>query len=433
MTKAAEPDAPLFSQAFQEVAADIEDLASEGDAKRWAVLERLQHPDRVIRFAVRWIDDDGAVRTNTAWRVQHNNALGPYKGGLRFDPSVNEDALRFLAFEQTFKNALTGLPLGGGKGGADFNPKTASATEVMRFCHAFMDEYAKHGGPDADVPAGDIGVGPREIGYLFGRRLKLTGQHVGALTGKPPLLGGIAGRDEATGYGAVAFAKLALENAEDDIDGKRLAISGAGAVALHAARRATKLGARVVTLSDRHGALFAKDGLSEDDIDAVADLKSNGGSLKDAGLKSATYKKDASPWSAKCDIAMPSATQNELDEDDAKTLAENGVALVVEGANMPCTDAAAEVFKKAGVARAPGKAANAGGVAASGLEMSQNASRLPWTRDQTIRKLEEIMQRIHDDCLAHGKQKKGPVNYPRGANRAAFNTLAAAITAMGVN
>jgi len=428
-----ENDAPLFHQAFNEVADDIKNLAAKGDAKRWAVLDRLRDPDRIIRFAVRWIDDKGRVRTNTAWRVQHNNALGPYKGGLRFDPAVNEDTLRFLAFEQTFKNALTGLPLGGGKGGADFNPKEASPTEIMRFCHAFMDEYARHGGPDADVPAGDIGVGAREIGYLFGRRLKLTGQHVGALTGKPPLLGGIAGRDEATGYGAVAFAKLALENADDDIKDKRLALSGSGAVALHAARRATKLGAVVVSLSDRHGALLAKDGFSEQDIDAVAKLKAEGGSLKDAELKSAKHKKNASPWDAPCDIAMPSATQNELDENDAKSLVENSVKLVVEGANMPCTDEAAKVFTEANIPRAPGKAANAGGVAVSGLEMAQNAARLPWSHEQTITKLDEIMKRIHNDCLEHGKQKKGPVNYPRGANRAAFNTLATAITAMGVN
>ncbi len=421
----------LFQQAFDEIRQDIEDLATSGDAERWRVLERLRTPDRIIRFAVRWMDDDGKVQVNTAWRVQHCNALGPYKGGLRFDPAVNEDTLSFLAFEQCFKNALTGLPMGGGKGGADFSPKKRSNAEIMRFCQAFMDEYVRYGGPDQDVPAGDIGVGSREVGFLFGRYLKLTGQHVGVLTGKPELLGGIAGREEATGFGAVRFAALMLEEQDDSLEGKSVAISGSGNVALFAARRCVDEGARVVTLSERAGALFHKDGLSANDLDALEDAKDAGDSLEGV-VSNAEYKAGANPWSAEADIAIPCATQNEIDEDDAKQLADNGVNLIIEGANMPCTDGAIRVFNEKNIARAPGKAANAGGVAVSGLEMSQNASRYPWTRERTLEKLDEIMGDIHDACAKEGRTNESAIDYARGANRAAFKRLSKAMVAMGV-
>jgi len=423
--------ASLFKQAFREVRSDIEDLADEKDAKRWGVLDRLRSPDRIIRFSVRWLDDRGEVRVNNAWRVQHCGAIGPYKGGLRFDARVDEDTLRFLAFEQTFKNSLTGLPMGGGKGGADINPKECSTTEIMRFCHAFMDEYVRYSGPDTDVPAGDIGVGTREIGFLFGRYHKLTGRHAGALTGKPALLGGIAGREEATGFGAVRFAKLMLQEDDDTLEGKRVAISGSGNVALHAARRCLTEDAAVVTLSDRQGALVCADGFSASDLDTIEAAKRDGGHLKECGVNGAEFKGDTTPWGETADIAMPCATQNELDKVDAQALAEHGTRYVVEGANMPCTDDAAKTLRERGVIRAPGKASNAGGVAVSGLEMSQNASRFPWTRKRTLDKLDEIMGEIHGACVEAGKTDDG-VDYARGANRAAFKRVCEAMIAMGL-
>lgn len=424
--------ASLFTQAFDEVEHDVTDLASAGDAARWGVLDRLRTPDRVLHFSVRWLDDDGHVRINKAWRVQHCGALGPYKGGLRFDPGVNEDTLRFLAFEQSFKNALTGLPMGGGKGGADIDPKTCSPTEIMRFCHAFMDEYVRYGGPDTDVPAGDIGVGSREIGYLFGRYLKIRGRHDGAFTGKPELLGGIPGRDEATGYGAVRFAMLMLREKDDLLDGKRVVISGAGNVALHAAQRCIKEGATVVSLSDRSGTLVKDDGLSAAEVGAIAQVKASGKGLE-GSIKGVEHRSGATPWSVKGDVYMPCATQNELDELDAQRIADMGGSLVVEGANMPCTDGAVRTLRERGVARAPGKAANAGGVAVSGLEMSQNASRYPWTKQRTLEKLDEIMDTIHALCAESGREDGGSIDYSRGANRASFKRLAGALASLGVS
>ena len=425
----------LFEQAFHEVEPDIRDIAAETNFKRWAVLDRLRAPDRVISFAVRWIDDDGTVHVNRAWRVQHSNALGPYKGGLRFDPSVTEDTLRFLAFEQCLKNALTGLPMGGGKGGSDFNPKKKSDAEIMRFCQAFMDEYVRYGGANRDVPAGDIGVGSREVGFLYGRYLKLTQQHTGAFTGKPAELGGIAGRTEATGYGCVRFAELMLQHKNDSIEGKSLLISGSGNVAIHAAIRAVRDGATVITLSGRDGVIHAPNGLTKDDILHIERAKNDGHDLDTIAndLSGTKFHKDQNPWKFKGDIALPCATQNELDTDDAKTLIENGVQLVAEGANMPTTNEACALFESKGIPRGPGKAANAGGVAVSGLEMNQNAERLPKTKQETLKRLDDIMENIHDACVSEGTEKNNHINYARGANRAGFRKLARAIVAMGLN
>lgn len=426
----------LFRQAFDEVVEAVEahDDWPEG-FERWRVLERLRQPDRVIQFTVRWLDDEGQVQATPAWRVQHCNVLGPYKGGLRFADDVEEDTLRFLAFEQCLKNALTGLPLGGGKGGARFTPRAHSDAEVLRFCQAFMDEYVRYGGDDADVPAGDIGTGPREIGWLFGRYAKLTGKHTGMITGKPPELGGIPGRVEATGYGVVRFAQLACERHDFALDGARIAISGAGNVALHAAERALREGARVLTLSHSKGtARFGEDGLEPEQLDPIKRRLADGDSLADAiaDIDSASYEADAKPWSVACDIAMPCATQNELDEDDARALVEGGVKLVVEGANMPCTTAAHGVLAEAEACVAPGKAANAGGVVVSGFEMSQNATRAPWTREHTLECLDEVMDRIHARCVEMG-ETDGRVDYVRGANLAGFARLGRAIVAAGPN
>jgi len=426
--------ASLFQQAFDEVEPDVRDIAEDETFARWGVLERLKVPDRVIEFAVRWMDDDGRVRVNRAWRVQHCNALGPYKGGLRFDPGVTEDALRFLAFEQCLKNALTGLPMGGGKGGADFHIKTASPSEIMRFCQAFMDEYVRYGGEDVDVPAGDIGVGSREVGFLFGRFLKLTGKHTGSLTGKPAELGGIDGRIEATGYGCVRFAQLALEETGEKLEGQRVVISGSGNVAMYAAQRCIQEGAKVVSLSGRDGTMRFEKGLDQDSLDAVREGKESGENLGDLvdRARDASFDAGATPWGIECDVALPCATQNELDKHDAETLVKNGVRLVAEGANMPCTTSATEVFHKHRIAHATGKAANAGGVAVSGLEMSQNAHRMPRTRKQTLDALDAIMADIHEACVREGRTEDGWIDYPRGANRAGFRRLARGLAAIGV-
>jgi len=424
----------LFQQAFDEVEPDVKDIAEETEFARWNVLERLRVPDRVIAFAVRWTDDAGAVRVNQAWRVQHCNVLGPYKGGLRFDPAVAEDTLRFLAFEQCLKNALTGLPMGGGKGGADFNIKKASPTEIMRFCQAFMDEYVRYGGEDVDVPAGDIGVSSREVGFLFGRVLQPTGRHTGSITGKPAELGGIAGRTEATGYGCVKFVALALEEMGEKLEGQRVTISGSGNVAQYAAERAIREGAKVISLSGRDGTMIFESGLTQEGLDALREGKERGKDLGDlvGRAKGASFKKDATPWGLECDVALPCATQNELDKHDAETLANNGVKIVAEGANMPCTADATHCFRDKKIAHASGKAANAGGVAVSGLELSQNAHRMPRTREQTLGALDEIMTDIHNACVREGRDRSGWVNYPRGANRAGFRRLARGLAAIGV-
>ncbi|MCC5822332.1 MAG: NADP-specific glutamate dehydrogenase [Phycisphaerales bacterium] len=426
---------PLFRAAIEEVGESVAPLVEDNKKYRKArIFERLLIPDRVIRFRVEWLDDDNKVRINTGWRVEHCNLLGPYKGGLRFHPSVTEDTLQFLAYEQCFKNALTGLPLGGGKGGSDFDPKDKSDEEVMRFCQAFMRELARHIGPDIDVPAGDIGVGGREIGYLYGQWLKMTRRPGGVLTGKPTEMGGIPGRVEATGFGLVAFAKAMLEQADDSIEGKRVMISGAGNVALYAAVRARQLGATVVSLSDSGGCLIAEKGLSEEQIEEIRDFKENQrGRFKDYDAKGVKFHKDKEPWGlTEAAVALPCATQHEIDDDEAATLADIGVRFVAEGANMPCTHDARAVFRKKGVRFGPGKAANAGGVACSGFEMHQNASHASWTKKDTLEKLEQLMHEIHELTLKHAVEANGVPDYGVGADRAGFTKLADAMVAAGV-
>jgi len=426
----------LFQQAFDEIAADVENANSTDDRyTRWRVLDRLREPDRVVTFAIRWTNDNGEVELNRGWRVQHCNVLGPYKGGLRFHPAVTEDTLRFLAFEQCFKNALTGLPMGGGKGGADFSTRGRSETEIMRFCQAFMDEYHRYGGEDTDVPAGDIGVGGREVGYLFGRWLRLTSRHTATLTGRPPELFGIAGRPEATGHGTVEFARLMLDHAGDGLDGKSVAVSGAGNVAQYAAQRCIDLGAKVLTLSNSDGTAHFEGGLSADLLNTICEQRDRGRRLKDVAAehKGITFQDRESPWRTDCDVALPCATQNELDGDDAKALLSSGCRVVSEGANMPCTAEAVHILREARALYGPGKAANAGGVAVSGLEMAQAAQREHWTRQRTIARLDDIMAHIHAQCAEHGTTKDGSIDYVRGANVAGFHRLAEAIIAAGVN
>jgi glutamate dehydrogenase (NADP+) len=425
----------LFRAAIEEVGASVAPLIDENQGYREArVFERLLIPDRVVRFRVEWTDDDNEIQINTGWRIQHCNLIGPYKGGLRFHPEVTEDTLQFLAFEQCFKNALTGLPLGGGKGGADFDPKGRSDREVMRFCQAFMRGLYRHIGPQVDVPAGDIGVGGREIGFLYGQWLRITNRPEGVLTGKPIELGGVPGRTEATGFGVVAFAKAMLEEAGDSIEGKRVMISGSGNVALYAAVRARQLGAEVVSLSDSGGCLIAEKGLSEDQIETIRDFKENQrGRLKDFTADGVKFHKDAEPWGlAEARVALPCATQHEINEDEAGKLIERGVGVVAEGANMPCTHDARSAFAKAGVRFGPGKAANAGGVSCSGFEMHQNATHAAWTREDTLKKVEQIMHDIHALALKHAPKNNGVPDYGVGADRAGFTKIADAMVAAGV-
>jgi glutamate dehydrogenase (NADP+) len=425
----------LFRAAIEEVGASVAPVIEENEKYRKArVFERLLVPDRVTRFRVEWTDDDGRIQINTGWRIQHCNLLGPYKGGLRFHPSVTEDTLQFLAYEQCFKNALTGLPLGGGKGGSDFDPKGRSDEEVMRFCHAFMRELYRHIGERVDVPAGDINVGAREIGFLYGQWLRITGRPQGVLTGKPIEMGGLPGRSEATGFGLVAFARAVLEDAGDSLEGKAVMISGAGNVALHAALRARQLGATVLSLSDSGGCIIAEKGLSEDQIEELMDFKENQrGRLKDYDADGVKFHKDAAPWGlADAKVILPCATQHELDADDAKKLIDRGACLVAEGANMPCTHDARDAFVSKGVRFGPGKAANAGGVACSGLEMHQNATHGLWTKKDTLEKVDAIMRDIHDLAVRHAPQDNGVPNYGAGADRAGFIKLADAMVAAGV-
>ncbi|WP_299695034.1 NADP-specific glutamate dehydrogenase [uncultured Tateyamaria sp.] len=430
---AEDQDLPNLRQAITEVAADV--ITVEKNDADWAaarVLRRLVEPDRVISFSVTWTDDAGDVQVNRGWRVQASNAIGPYKGGLRFHPDVTLDDLRFLAFEQCFKNALTGLPLGGGKGGADFDPRGKSDAEVMRFCQAFMRQLAPHIGPDRDVPAGDINVGAREIGYMFGAWSAASGTYAGAMTGKGLSYGGSEVRTEATGYGLIYFVQAMLARAGRDLSEQRIAISGKGNVAIHAARKALAERGKVVTLSDTSGTLYDPDGLDPAAIDWVAAQKAAGGDLSDppATLR-ATFEADAQPWSFEADIALPCATQNEIDEDAAKALVDNGVTVLAEGANMPTTAGALKVLRKAGVLYAPGKAANAGGVAVSGLEMSQMSHRRFMSAEEVDQALRTLMSDIHDRVAAEG-QGGGSVDYARGANLAGYRRLARAITAQGV-
>lgn len=399
-----------------------------------SLLERLVEPERVVMFRVSWVDDHGEVQVNRGFRIQHSLAIGPYKGGLRFHPSVNLSILKFLAFEQTFKNALTTLPMGGGKGGADFDPKGKSQGEVMRFCQAFVSELFRHIGSDTDVPAGDVGVGGREVGFMAGMVKKLTNRADCVFTGKGLSFGGSLIRPEATGYGNVYFAQEMLKRKGRGFEGMRVSVSGAGNVAQYTIEKAMALGAKVVTVSDSSGTVVDEDGFTPEKLAVLMDVKNHlYGRVSDYAQRTgARFVAGATPWHVPVDVALPSATQNELNEEDARMLVKNGVVCVAEGANMPSTMDAVKVFEGHGVLYAPGKASNAGGVATSGLEMSQNAARLSWTRDEVDARLLQIMQGIHESCLHYGARKDGSVSYVDGANIAGFVRVADAMLAQGV-
>ncbi|MBK5537233.1 NADP-specific glutamate dehydrogenase [Pseudomonas sp. TH05] len=432
--KKRDPDQPEFHQAVEEVLRSLWPfLEANPHYLTSGILERICEPERAVVFRVSWVDDQGKVRVNRGFRIQMNSAIGPYKGGLRFHPSVNLGVLKFLAFEQTFKNSLTSLPMGGGKGGSDFNPKGKSDAEVMRFCQAFMSELYRHIGADVDVPAGDIGVGAREIGFLFGQYKRLSNQFTSVLTGKGMSYGGSLIRPEATGFGCVYFAEEMLKRRGDRVEGKRVAISGSGNVAQYAARKVMDLGGKVISLSDSEGTLYCESGLSEEQWLAVLELKNvkRGRISELAEQFGLEFRAGQSPWSLACDIALPCATQNELDADAARTLLRQGCICVAEGANMPTTLEAVDIFIDANILFAPGKASNAGGVAVSGLEMSQNAMRLLWTAGEVDSKLHNIMQSIHHACVHYGEEN-GRINYVKGANIAGFVKVADAMLAQGV-
>jgi glutamate dehydrogenase (NADP+) len=430
------PGQSEFIQAVREVAEDIFGfIADKEDYHRWQILRRIAEPDRVVSFRVSWEDDNHHIRVQRGYRVQNNNAIGPYKGGIRFHPSVNESILKFLAFEQTFKNALTGLPMGGGKGGANFNPKGKSDGEIMRFCQSFMTELYRHIGADVDVPAGDIGVGSREIGYMFGQYKRIKGTWEGVLTGKGLEYGGSLIRTEATGYGAVYFLENMLKTRGLDLVGKRVVISGSGNVATHAAEKVVQLGGKVLTLSDSEGFVHDPDGITQEKIDWVKAHKTKRrGRISEYAdaYKSATFHAGKRPWGVECDVALPCATQNELLGGDARTLVKNGCLAVSEGANMPTDLEGVHVFKEAELLYAPGKAANAGGVAVSGLEMSQNSARISWKEAELQQLLKDIMDGIHDRCLTYGRISDDYVDYVKGANIAGFKKVADAMLAFGV-
>tara|TARA_R110002072_G_scaffold22615_1_gene79251 strand:- start:72135 stop:73478 length:1344 start_codon:yes stop_codon:yes gene_type:complete len=430
------PNEPEFMQAVTEVAETVIPFIEENERyQNKKLLERMVEPERTILFRVAWTDDSGEIQVNRGYRVEFNSAIGPYKGGLRFHPSVNLSILKFLGFEQTFKNSLTTLPMGGGKGGSDFDPKGKSDAEVMRFCQSFMTELARHIGPNTDVPAGDIGVGGREIGYLFGQYKRLRNEFTGVLTGKGRSYGGSLIRPEATGYGNVYFAKNMLATKGETFKGKTVVISGSGNVAQFAAQKAMEFGGKVVTFSDSSGYIYDEEGITAEKLAFVMELKNEKrGRIKEYvdRYPSATYVEGARPWSVKCDIALPCATQNELNEEEAKTLISNGCMCVGEGANMPCTPEAIAVFQDAKILFSPGKASNAGGVATSGLEMSQNSLRLNWTAKEVDEKLHNIMNDIHAACVTYGKDGDGYVDYVKGANVAGFVKVAEAMLAQGV-
>jgi glutamate dehydrogenase (NADP+) len=424
-----------FHQAVEEVVETIYPFIEENPKYLKAkILERLVEPERVIMFRVPWLDDQGDVQVNRGYRIEWNSAIGPYKGGIRFHPSVNLSILKFLAFEQVFKNALTTLPMGGGKGGSDFDPKGKSDNEIMKFCQSFMTELSRHIGPNTDVPAGDIGVGGREIGYMFGQYKRLRNEFTGVLTGKGLNWGGSLIRPEATGYGCVYFVAEMLKAKGDSLRGKICAVSGSGNVAQYTIEKLIELGARVVTCSDSNGFIRSEKGLERKDLESVLKLKNvKRGRVKELVDEFACeYFDEQKPWSVKCDIAFPCATQNEIDEKDAKRLVENGCIAVGEGANMPTTPAGVEVFQKAKILYAPGKASNAGGVSTSGLEMTQNNMRLSWSREEVDEKLHSIMINIHNQCVKYGKQDDGYVDYVKGANIAGFVKVADAMIDQGV-
>jgi glutamate dehydrogenase (NADP+) len=430
------PNEPEFMQAVKEVAETVIPFIEENKKYEGKMLlERMVEPERVIMFRVTWIDDAGKTQVNRGYRIQMNSAIGPYKGGIRFHPSVNLSILKFLAFEQTFKNSLTTLPMGGGKGGSDFDPKGKSDIEIMRFCQSFMTELAKHIGADTDVPAGDIGVGGREVGYMFGQYKRLRNEFTGVLTGKGISFGGSLIRPEATGYGNVYFAQSMLNTKGDSFKGKIVTVSGSGNVAQYAAEKATELGGKVVTLSDSSGYIYDADGIDAEKLAHVMHIKNELRARISEYVKkypNAKYVDGKRPWEVKCDIALPCATQNELNHEEAKALIANGCICVSEGANMPSTPEAIEAFLKAKILFAPGKASNAGGVATSGLEMSQNSLRLSWTSEEVDQRLKAIMANIHESCVKYGSDGNGYVDYVKGANVAGFVKVADAMLGQGV-
>ena len=430
------PNEPEYIQAVSQVLPTIEEEYNKHpEFEKSNLIERLCIPDRVIEFRVTWVDDKGNVQTNMGYRIQHNNAIGPYKGGIRYHKSVNLGILKFLAFEQTFKNSLTTLPMGGGKGGSDFSPRGKSDAEVMRFCQSFMTELQRHIGPDTDVPAGDIGVGGRESGYLFGQYKRLRDEFTGTLTGKGQGWGGSRLRPEATGYGLCYFTEQMLATRNETFQGKTVLISGSGNVAQYAAQKAMRLGAKVVTLSDSNGYIYDPEGLDEEKLAFVFELKNfRRGRIKEyvEQYPQATYYPDERPWGVPCDIALPCATQNEIDKEDAEKLVAGGCFCVAEGANMPSTPEAIRVFQSNGLLYSPGKASNAGGVATSGLEMSQNSMRQKWTAEEVDANLRRIMTDIHSACLKYGTEENGYVNYVKGANIAGFIKVANAMVDQGL-
>lgn len=429
------PGEPEFHQAVREVAESLESFIEENPKyKNHKILERMVEPERVVIFRVPWIDDKGETQINRGFRIQMNSAIGPYKGGLRFHPSVNLGILKFLAFEQVFKNSLTTLPMGGGKGGSDFNPKGKSDNEVMRFCQSFMTELSRYIGSNTDVPAGDIGVGGREIGFMFGQYKRLRQEFTGVLTGKGLNWGGSLIRPEATGYGSTFFAQEMLKTRGESLKGKTVVVSGSGNVAQYTVEKVTELGGKCVTLSDSDGTIYDPNGITPEKLAFVLELKNvKRGRIKEYADKfKCEYFAGKKPWHIKCDVAFPSATQNELDKKDAETLVKNGCICISEGANMPSTPEAVKVFLDSKVLYGPGKAANAGGVATSGLEMSQNSERLSWTREEVQARLHRIMCSIHEACCKYGKEKDGFVNYVKGANIAGFVKVADAMIDQGV-
>ena len=429
------PNEPEYHQAVEEVLNTIEDTYNRNiEFEKSNLIERLCIPDRIFSFRVTWTDDQGNVHTNMGYRIQHNNAIGPYKGGIRFHSSVNLSILKFLAFEQTFKNSLTTLPMGGAKGGSDFNPKGKSNAEIMRFCQAYILELWRNIGPGTDIPAGDIGVGGREVNYMYGMYKKLARENSGTFTGKGLESGGSLIRPEATGYGNVYFLLEMLKTRNIELKGKTVAVSGAGNVALYTVQKLNELGAKVVTLSDSSGYIYDPEGIGAGKLEYMMELKLfYRGSVKEYADKyGCKYVAGGRPWGEKCDIAMPSATQNELNGDEARTLVANGCVAVSEGANMPSTPEAIQVFLENKLLYVPGKAANAGGVATSGLEMCQNAQKISWTREEVDQKLKEIMQSIHAQCVKYGTQPDGYVNYVKGANVAGFIKVARAIMDQGI-
>ncbi len=428
------PSEVEFHQAVHEVVESLIPYIEENPKYKEAkILERMVEPERVILFRVPWLDDKGEIQINKGFRIEMNSAIGPYKGGLRFHPTVNLGILKFLAFEQVFKNSLTTLPMGGGKGGSDFDPKGKSDGEVMRFCQSFMTELSRHIGANTDVPAGDIGVGGREIGFLFGQYKRLKNEFTGVLTGKGMEWGGSKIRPEATGYGATYFAQEMLKTIGEDLSGKIVTVSGSGNVAQFATQKVTELGGKVVTLSDSSGFIYDADGIDEEKLKYVMHLKNvKRGRMKEYADKyGVEYHEGVRPWSIKCDVALPSATQNEINEEEAKTLVANGCKVVSEGANMPSTPEAVEVFQNNSILYGPGKAANAGGVAVSGLEMSQNSLRLSWAREEVDQRLQTIMKDIHQTCVDYGKEEDGSINYVKGSNIGGFVKVAEAMLAQG--